>query len=355
MKFVIIRVSERSEDMDTVILIAGFVVALALFFDFTNGFNDSGNMVATVISSNALTPEVALTLAAISEFIGAYFLGTAVAETIVKGIVDPRLLQTGPSGVIVIISALIGAILWNLSTWYFGIPSSSSHALIGGLIGAFLFGWGPKVINWIKVWHIVLIMILSPFAGLIITYIFTRFTLVFSQWSSPKANRVFQKLQIVSCITQALAHGTNDAQKTMGVITFALVILGLHNISGSQLMLVPHWVVISCALTISLGMGVGGWRIIKTLGNKLYKIRPIHGFASQTASTLIIYFTALFGYPISTTQVVSSSIMGAGSAFRPKMVRWQVAQDMMVAWLITIPASGIMAGLIFYILNKTLI
>ncbi|MFA5779443.1 MAG: inorganic phosphate transporter [Elusimicrobiota bacterium] len=336
--------------MDTSILIAGVVVVLALFFDFTNGFHDSANQVATVIASRTLSPEVALISAAVANFIGAYFLGTAVAETIGKGIVDPTKM-VGISGSVVIISALVGAILWNLITWYFGIPSSSSHSLIGGLIGAFFFGWGPQPINWSKVWHIILIMIASPFVGLIITYIFTRLTLVFSQWSSPKANVVFKKLQIVSSITQALSHGTNDAQKTMGVIVFALIILGLYKPPEGHI-IIPHWIVISCSIAMCLGTAIGGWRIIKTLGSGLYKIRPIHGFASQTASTLIIYFTAMFGYPISTTQVISSSVMGAGAAFRPKMIRWQVAQDMAVAWLITIPASGLIAGLMFFVLKK---
>ena len=338
--------------MDTTILIAAIIVFLALFFDFTNGFHDSANQVATVITSRALSPEVALLSAAAANFIGAYFLGTAVAETIGKGIVDPRLLQTAANGSIVVIAALFGAIVWNLITWYFGIPSSSSHSLIGGLIGAFLFGWGPDPINWIKVWHIVLIMIASPFVGLIITFLFTRLTLVFSQWSSPKANEVFKKLQILSSITQALSHGTNDAQKTMGVIVFALILLKLYTPPVVGHIPVPHWVVISCSLAMACGTAIGGWRIIKTLGAGLYKIRPIHGFASQTAATVIIYVTAVFGFPISTTQVISSSVMGAGAAFRPKMVRWQVAQDMAVAWLITIPASGIIAGLLFFILNK---
>lgn len=337
--------------MDMTILIASVVVVLALFFDFTNGFHDSANQVATVITSHALSPEVALLSAAAANFIGAYFLGTAVAETIGKGIVDPTKM-VGLSGSVVIISALIGAILWNLITWYFGIPSSSSHSLIGGLIGAFFFGWGPQPINWNKVWHIILIMVASPFVGLIITYIFTRLTLVFSQWSTPKANGVFKKLQIVSLITQALAHGTNDAQKTMGVVVFALILLGLYKPAPQGHIVVPHWVVISCSMAMAFGTALGGWRIIKTLGSGLYKIRPIHGFASQTASTLIIYFTAVLGFPISTTQVISSSVMGAGAAFRPKMIRWQVAQDMAVAWLITIPASGLIAGLIFFILHK---
>lgn len=340
--------------MTSPILIAGLVTTVALFFDFTNGFNDSATQVATVITARALPPELALLLAALANFIGAYFLGTAVAETIGKGIVDPRFLPAGSTGIMVIISALLGAILWNLVTWYWGIPSSSSHALIGGLIGAFFLGWGPQPINWSKVWQIVLIMIASPFVGLTITYIFTRLTIVFTRWASPKANNVFQKLQVFSLITQALAHGTNDAQKTMGVITFTLILLGLYK-PQSELMTIPRWVIIACALAMALGTVSGGWRIIKTLGTKLYKIRPVHGFASQVTSTLIIYLTAIFGYPISTTQVISSSVMGAGAAFRPKMVRWKVAQDMLVAWLVTIPASGVMAGLIFLLLKKILI
>lgn len=337
--------------MDMTLLLGIIVTVIALLFNFTNGFHDSANVVATVIASRSVEPEIAMILAAAAEFIGAYFLGTAVAETIGKGIVDPTLLQAGNIGAIVIIAALIGAISWNLLTWYFGIPASSSHALIGGLIGAFFFGWGPKPINWVNVWRIILVMLMSPFIGLIITYIFTKFTLFCCQWATPKANGVFKKLQIVTLVTQAMAHGTNDGQKTMGVITFALIILGLYHSEGKS-MSVPHWVVISSALTMSVGMGIGGWKIIKTLGTKLYKIRPIHSFASQMASTLIIYLTSVMGFPISTTQVISSSVMGAGAAFRPKMIRWGVAQDMAVAWLITIPASGLIAGIMFFILKK---
>jgi len=339
--------------MDTTLLIAVFIVILALSFDFTNGFHDSANIVATVITSGAMSPQAALIMAAVAEFIGAYFLGTAVAQTIGKGIVDPTLLQTsGNIGAIVIISALLGAIAWNMITWYFGIPSSSSHALIGGLIGAFFFGWGPSPVHWKKVWQIILIMVASPIVGLIVTFIFTRMTLFFSQWATPKANWVFKKLQILTSLTQALAHGTNDAQKTMGVITFALIILGFLKVPAGGHIQVPKWVIITCALAISIGMGTGGWRIIKTLGGKLYKIRPIHGFASQAASTVIIYLTAFFGFPISTTQVISSSVMGAGAAFRLKMVRWEVGQDMLFAWFITMPVSGLISGILFFTLKQ---
>ena len=333
-------------------IVAVIVVAVALFFDFTNGFNDSANQVATVIFSRALDPFVALFIAATANFIGAYLLGTAVAQTIGAGIVDPRVFHEGGSGIIVIFSALIGAILWNLITWYFGIPSSSSHALIGGLVGAFLFSWGPAVINWQKILIIVAIMIASPIAGFIATYIFTNLTLIFSQWSSPKINNFFKKLQIVSLIMQSLSHGMNDAQKTMGVLAFALTTLGFYSSKGSAGLFIPDWVIISCALAMASGTLIGGRRIIKKLGSGLYKVRPIHGFASQTASSLIIYFTAFFGFPISTSQVISSSVMGAGAAFRPKMIRWQVAKDMVMVWFITIPVSALVAGLSFLVLNK---
>jgi PiT family inorganic phosphate transporter len=339
--------------METAVILAIITIAIALFFDFTNGFHDSANQVATVIVSRAISPFKALIIAALGNFVGAYFLGTAVAKTIGGGIIDPRLFADGTSGIAVVIAALIGAILWNLITWYFGMPSSSSHALIGGMLGAFLIGWGPNPINWKKVIEIVIIMIISPIIGFIITYIFTRLTLVFSQWSSPKINKVFKKLQILSSVTQALSHGTNDAQKTMGAIVFTLVILGLYKPPAGELV-IPGWVIAVSASAMALGILSGGWKIVKKLGAGLYKIRPIHGFASQTASTLIIYLTAVFGFPVSTTQVISSSVMGAGAAFRPKMIRWQVAYDMIVVWFITIPMSGLAAALSFLLISRIL-
>ena len=338
--------------MEAVLLIAIVVAAIALIFNFTNGFNDSASQVATIIFSRTLRPSLALFIAAAANFIGAYFLGTAVAETIGAGIVDPRVFHKGGSGIIVISSALIGAILWNLISWHFGIPSSSSHALIGGLIGAFLFSWGFEPINWTKVEYIVAIMIASPIVGFFITYIFTKLTVIFSQWSSPKINNIFKRLQIASLITQALSHGTNDAQKTMGVLAFALVALGFYSSKEAGGLFIPDWVIISCALSMSLGTLIGGRRIIKKLGSELYKVRPVHGFASQAASSLIIYLASFFGFPVSTSQVISSSVMGAGAAFRPKMVRWEVAKDMAIVWFITIPVSALVAGLSFLVLNK---
>ena len=326
------------------ILLAAIATVIGLFFDFTNGFNDSANQVATVIASNSVSPAKALTLAAAGNFIGAFFLGTAVAKTVGQGIVDPSFLGGGRTGVYVIIAALLGAIGWNLISWYFGIPSSSSHALIGGLVGSFLVAWGLQPIHWIKVLAIVAIMLISPIIGFAATYVFTKATRHISGWFTPRVSESFKRLQVASLAAQALSHGTNDAQKTMGVIAFTLVILGLETIPVGGEIQIPFWVIALCSLAIAAGTLIGGWRIIRTLGAGLYKVRPIHAFASQVASALIIYATAFFGYPISTTQVISSSVMGVGTAFRPKMVRWHVAQDMGFAWLVTIPASGVLAA-----------
>lgn len=341
--------------MDLAILSAIIVVALALFFAITNGFNDSASQVATIIASRSLSPTVALLIAAMSNFIGAYFLGTAVVKTIVKDIVNISVLNKDSSDIIVIISALIGAISWNIITWYFGIPSSSSHSLIGGMVGAFIVGWGFGPVYWGKVLEIILIMIVSPLIGFLIAYILSRALWNFSQWATPKVNETFKKLQIFSLVAQGVSHGTNDGQKTMGIIIFSLVLLGFYKNSagtGDGSMIIPAWVIWASSLAMFFGTITGGWRIIKKLGSGLYKIRPMHGFVSQTASSAIIYISSVLGFPISTTQVISSSVVGAGAATRIKMIRWQVAKEMAIAWLITIPFSAMIAGATLYILDK---
>ena len=278
--------------MDHTVMVAVFVAALALSFSLSNGFNDSASQVATVISSRALSPELALTLAALANFVGACFLGTSVAKTIGKGIVDPQVMGSSRIGIIVLASALTGALSWNLITWYFGIPSSSSHGLIGGLIGGFISGWGTGPIQWKNVQVILLVMLVSPLVGFFLTYLFTKATFFLTQWFSPKANESFKHLQVISLLGQALAHGTNDAQKTMGVITFALILLRLHSPKAGAGYLIPQWVVVSCSFSMALGGALGGWKIIRTLGAGLYRVRPIHGFASQAASALIMYVTS---------------------------------------------------------------
>jgi len=333
--------------------IAILVVAVALFFDYCNGAHDSSNIVATMVSSRAISPFWALIIAALFEFTGAYFLGTAVAETIGKGIVNPEIIKVTASGIIIVFAALIAAISWNLFTWYFGIPTSSSHALIGGLLGAFVVARGFSIVNWNRVAGIFLVLVASPLAGLFLGFLFTRIAYFFSQLCSPRANALFKRLQLGASVLLALSHGTNDAQKTMGVITFSLVVLRLyHPPSGS--LTIPRWVVVACAGTIALGILTGGWRIIKTLGVKLYRIRAIHGFTAQSSSAIIIYAAAIFGFPVSTTQVVTSTIMGAGSAERPKGVRWEVIREILITWLVTIPVVAVLSMLIYLIINKFL-
>jgi len=331
--------------------IAILLVAMALFFDYSNGAHDSSNIVATMVSSRAISPIAALIIAALFEFTGAYFLGTAVAETIGKGIVNPEIIKVIPNGIIIVFAALIAAISWNLFTWYFGIPTSSSHALIGGLLGAFVVARGFLVVNWNRVAGIFLVLVASPIVGLVLGFLLTKVAYFFSQWSSPKATALFDRLQVGASVLLALSHGTNDAQKTMGVITFSLVVLGLyHPPSGS--LPIPRWVVVACAGTIALGILNGGWRIIKTLGVKLYRIRAIHGFTAQSSSAIIIYAAALFGFPVSTTQVVTSTIMGAGSAERPKGVRWDALREILITWLVTIPVAAILSIFVYLFINR---
>jgi PiT family inorganic phosphate transporter len=333
--------------------IAILVVAVALFFDYCNGAHDSSNIVVTMVSSRAISPYWALMIAALFEFTGAYFLGTAVAETIGKGIVNPEIIKVTGSGIIIVFAALIAAISWNLFTWYFGIPTSSSHALIGGLLGAFVVARGFSIVNWNRVAGIILVLVASPLAGLLLGFLFTRIVYFFSQWCSPRANALFKRLQLGASVLLALSHGTNDAQKTMGVITFSLVVLRLYH-PPSRSLTIPRWIVVACAGTIALGILTGGWRIINTLGGKLYRIRAIHGLTAQSSSAIIIYAAAIFGFPVSTTQVVTSTIMGAGSAERPKGVRWEVIREILITWLVTIPVVAMLSMLIYLVINKFL-
>src|SRR3989338_655461 len=329
------------------------LLVLAVLFDFSNGFHDSANQVAGVISSRALSPEIALFISAASVFVGATFLGTRVANTIGGTLIDMEIIGSSGFGLLILISALVGAFFWNLITWHYGIPSSSSHALIGGLMGAFISGAGTQGIQWNKMKEVILAMFLSPLVGFILTYLFTKLTFFISSWSGPRANIFFKSSQIFSLVAQSLAHGTNDAQKTMGIITFGLILLNLYHppLDGPW---VPFLVMLISAFFLAFGILVGGWKIIKKLGGALYAIRPIHAFASQTVSASIIALNSILGLPISTTQVISSSIMGAGAGFRPKQVRWAIAGDFFLTWLITIPASCFISALFCGILIRIL-
>jgi PiT family inorganic phosphate transporter len=328
--------------------LAILVVGLALFFDYSNGFHDSANVVATIITTGALSPKKALFMAAMGELIGPFLFGTAVAETIGKNIIDvssfdPKAMFLSIS---LLIAALIGAIAWNLITWFFGLPSSSSHALVGGMMGAVLAGYGPEKILWKGLLYVVAVLILSPFLGLLFGLLFFKLTVYLARDATPKIKDFFNRIQILSSIALSLSHGTNDAQKSMGLITLALVIMGF-----SPTFQIPRWVVASCALAIALGTASGGWKIIKTLGTRIYRLRAIHAFCAQTSSATVILGAALLGGPVSTTHVVSSSIMGVGAGQRISAVRWGVAKNIIVAWFITIPASALMAGLGFFLIR----
>jgi PiT family inorganic phosphate transporter len=278
-------------------------------------------------------------MTALANFLGPFIFGVAVAETI-GGVVDANAISMQ-----VLVAALSSAILWNLLTWYLGFPSSSSHALVGGLIGAVLIGAGWQAINVFEFRKIIIALFASPFIGFIVGFILLRFIMILCWNASPRVNFIFKRGQIFTALTLALSHGTNDAQKTMGLISLALVISGY-----SSTFIVPDWVIFLCASMIALGTAMGGWKLIRTLGGKFYKIRPVDGFASQLASTSVILGASLVGGPVSTTQVVSSSIMGVGAAERVNKVRWGVAQEIAIAWLLTIPATALVAAGLYWVI-----
>jgi PiT family inorganic phosphate transporter len=320
-----------------------FIILLisSLIFDFLNGFHDSSNIVATPIASRAVSPRVMLWTAAVAHFAGPFLFGVAVAETIGTGITDPDNV-TMP----VVIAAVQASVIWNIVTWYFGIPSSSSHALIGGLVGAVMVSAGVQAINASGLLKVVLALLFSPILGLIVAYILMHITLFLTRGATPKVNGIFKRSQFFTSLGLALSHGANDAQKTMGIITLGLVVEGVLDE-----FVVPTWVIFLSASMIALGTAAGGWRLIRTLGWRIYKIRPVHGFVSQIASGSIILGAALAGGPVSTTQVMSSSIMGAGSAERLSKVRWLVGYQMLVAWVLTIPVAALLAALLYFPLS----
>jgi PiT family inorganic phosphate transporter len=317
------------------------VIGLALVFDFLNGFHDSSNIVATVIASRAMEPRRVLLVAAIADFVGPFLFGVAVATTIGHEVVQETAV-TLP----VVEAGLIAAIAWNLFTWFFGIPSSSSHALVGGIIGAVLIQSGQSALRAQGLTKVLAALLLSPLAGLVVGYLVMKAVLFLARGASPRINWFFKRGQWGTALWLALSHGTNDAQKTMGIITMALLADGA--ISSFA---VPGWVVALSAGAIALGTALGGWRLIKTLGGKFYKVRPVHGFTSQIASASVITGAALLGGPVSTTQVVSSAIMGVGSAERLSKVRWGVAGQIVTAWVVTIPATSVVAALIYATLS----
>lgn len=317
------------------------LIALALLFDFLNGFHDASNIVATAISSRALRPRVALWMTAAAEFAAPFLFGVAVATTVGSGLVLPTAVTT-----LVVVSGVMAAIVWNIITWFIGMPSSSSHALVGGLIGAAIFSEGFQVIQLDGLGIILLALLLSPLLGLIFGFLVMRTVLLSFRNAGPSVNTLFKRFQIATAIGLALSHGSNDAQKTMGIITLGLVSAGVQ-----ETFFVPFWVIFVSAAAIALGTATGGWRLIRTLGGRIYKIRPVDAFSSQAASGSVILTAALLGGPVSTTHVVSSAIMGVGAADRISKVRWEVGKEMAITWIVTIPTTIALSGFLYLILS----
>jgi PiT family inorganic phosphate transporter len=317
------------------------VVAVALGFDFTNGFHDTANSIATAVGARAMSPRAAVLIAAAANLAGA-FLTTAVAKTVSKGILDAHIATQQT-----VLAALIGAIAWNLATWWVGLPSSSSHALIGGLVGAALVQSGSKGVLWHGVAHkVVLPALLAPgIAGASAFVVLLLLLWLFARVHPGPANRTFRLGQIVSSTWVSFNHGANDAQKTMGVIALALV---LHRHGDPASLSIPTWVKVSAGVAIGLGTYVGGWRIIRTLGQRIYAIDPPAGFAAQATAGATIYLATKWGYPLSTTHVVSGAVIGAGATRRLSAVRWGVAGDIVVAWVLTIPMAAAVAAALYW-------
>jgi PiT family inorganic phosphate transporter len=340
--------------MDAVVVLSVVAVATVVIFDYTNGFHDASNIIATVIASRAMTPIQAVVIVAIFEFLGPLLGGTAVANTIGKFVDVSDLPEV--NAVVVILCGIFGAIFWNVLTWWLGIPSSSSHALVGGLIGAVLVTAGAGLDN--VVWgfsdlahgeihgvtKVLIGLVVSPIVGFGVGFLIHRTMGRLLQGAKPGVNKYLRRSQYVTSAGLAFSHGANDAQKSMGVITMILVLGGFLEFEGDEFV-VPFWVILTCATAITLGILSGGWRIVRTVGFGIYKVRPLHALNAQLTSAAVILTASQMGAPVSTTHVVSSSIMGIGASERPKAVRWAKAQEILSTWLITIPGAGIVGAL----------
>jgi inorganic phosphate transporter, PiT family len=324
------------------------VLALAVLFDYINGFHDTANAIATSVSTRALRPEHAILMSATANFVGA-LTGVAVAKTISSGLATT---PPGAAGQTIVVAALIGAIIWNLITWRFGIPSSSSHALIGGLLGAVVVSVGASAIIVDGVVTKVLVpLVLSPVLGIAIGFLLMVVIFnIFRRANPRRMNDRFRRLQVVSAAFMAFSHGSNDAQKTMGIITLALIAGGVLPADST----IPLWVIVLAATAMSFGTAAGGWRIIKTMGQKVVKLDPVHGFAAETTAATIILTASHFGMPVSTTHVIASAIIGVGSSDRLSAVRWGVAGNIVIAWILTIPASALAAAVAYVVISPFL-
>ncbi|MCX5840333.1 MAG: inorganic phosphate transporter [Deltaproteobacteria bacterium] len=320
-----------------------FLILVALAFDFLNGFHDSANAISTIVSTRVLSPRNAVLWAAFFEFAAVFFVGVQVANTIGTGIIHPDIVDN-----LLILAALSGAILWNLITWWLGLPSSSSHALIGGLIGAGVMKGGSQVLVWGGITKTTLFIVLSPAIGLILGLALMILVLNISRNSTvSRSQKIFRKLQLLSCAVYSMGHGTNDAQKTMGIIA---VILYSKGLLGSHFY-IPVWVIITCYTVIALGIMSGGWRIVKTMGTKITKLQPMGGFCAETAAAISIIGASLGGIPVSTTHTITGAIVGVGATKRWTAVRWGVAGTIIWAWVLTIPMTALMSAVLYVALE----
>jgi len=316
-----------------------FLIIAALIFDFLNGFHDSANSISTVVSTRVLSPQYAVIWAAFFNFAAVFFVGTAVANTIGKGIVHIDIVDN-----LVILSALGGAIIWDIATWYYGLPSSSSHALIGGLIGASVSKAGTSTLIWTGITKTTIFIVVSPAIGMVLGFAFMVLVMNLSHHSNmAKSDKLFRKLQLFSAAVYSLAHGMNDAQKTMGIIAMALFSKGLLG----KTFHIPLWVIIACYTMISLGTMFGGWRIVKTMGTKITKLRPMGGFSAEAAAACSIIGASIAGIPVSTTHTITGAIVGVGSTKRLSAVRWGIAGNIIWAWILTIPISAIISSITY--------
>ena len=340
--------------METLLVLAIVAIVIVIIFDYTNGFHDASNIIATVIASRAMTPVQAVIIVATFEFLGPLLGGTAVANTIGKFVNISDL--DAMSSTVIILCGIFGAITWNLGTWWFGIPSSSSHALVGGLAGAVVVSAGADHVVWgfqeltqghfTGVTKVLLALILSPIIGFWAGFLIHRLMGFLLRAAKPVANTYLRRIQFVTSAGLAFSHGANDAQKSMGIITLILVLGGF--IPEFK---VPFWVILACATAITLGILSGGWRIVRTVGFGIFKVRPIHAFDAQVTSASVIFTASMIGAPVSTTHVVSSALMGIGAAERPKAVRWAKAQEIVSTWIITIPGAGAVSVVTYLLVN----
>ncbi len=322
--------------------LALFLIALALIFGYLNGFSDSSNIVATMISSRAMSPRAALVMIAVAETISPFIFGVTVAHSIGQGIVAPH--EITPA---VVVATLISAIVWGIFTWFFGIPSSSSHALVGGFLGAVVAGPGLGSVMAGGIARVLIALFAAPFLGFVAGFLITRLTYFLARRATPKINWFFRRAQFITGLSLGLSYGANDSQKTMGMIALALVVTGVNATFE-----VPLWVIAISALAIALGTTTGSWRLIRTVGGRFYKIRPLNGFCSQLATAAIVLSSGLLGGPVSTTQVISSAILGVGSAERINKVRWGVAEEISLAWLFTIPSTALLSALVYIVTSR---